>query len=113
MANEEFERWYKQMAESLLAMAKKIKDPIDSQTANDFIESHADLEEAFEAGQESCIRRLEETMPYPKEVFLPRTDKQMKEVATLLKKNGLSPDGIFGHFGREVWNNAISKLKEK
>ena len=42
------------MVTSLLALAKKTKDSDDSQTANDFMESHADLEQAFEAGQPRC-----------------------------------------------------------
>ena len=34
---------------------EKTKDSVDSQTANDFIESHADLEQAFEAGQSEKV----------------------------------------------------------
>lgn len=54
MTNEKFEKWYKEMETSLLEMASKTQDSIDWRVANDFMESHADLEQAFEAGRPKC-----------------------------------------------------------
>jgi len=62
--------------------------------------------------REKCIKELTEANPYPEDTFLPRTDEEMKKAANLIKKGGLSPDGIFGNFGRRIWQNAIDALKE-
>ena len=61
----------------------------------------------------ALIKTLEDLNPYPEDVFLPPTDKEWKRVAPLLKENGIVPDRIFGKFGRMVWANCISKLKDQ
>ena len=60
-----------------------------------------------------CIKELTEANPYPEDIFLPRTNEQMQEVSNLLEKNGFSSDGVFGNFGRKVWQNAIDMLKDE
>jgi hypothetical protein len=62
---------------------------------------------------EKCIKILQDYQPYSEDVFLPMTKGDMNRVARLLKKNLISPDGVFGSFGREVWNNAIQKLRDE
>ena len=57
-------------------------------------------------------KRLADLNPYPEDVFLPRSKEEMKAVADLIAKAGYSPDAIFGQFGRQVWNNAVQKLRE-
>ena len=59
------------------------------------------------------VKTLEDLNPYPSDVFTPPTDKEWKRVAPLLKENGIVPDRIFGKFGRMVWANCISKLKDQ
>jgi hypothetical protein len=59
MANQKFEEWYKEVATSLLEMAKKTQDSADWQIANDFMKSHSDLEQAFKAGQTYTIKQLD------------------------------------------------------
>ncbi len=59
------------------------------------------------------IKALEDLNPYPEDVFTPPTDKEWKRVAPLLEENGIVPDRIFGKFGRMVWANCISKLKDQ
>ena len=61
----------------------------------------------------ALIKALEDLNPYPPDVFLPPTDKEWRRVAPLLKENGIVPDRIFGKFGRMVWANCISKLKDR
>jgi hypothetical protein len=63
-------------------------------------------------GLEIAAKRLAELNPYSEDVFLPRSKEEMKAVADLIAKAGYSPDAIFGQFGRQVWNNAVQKLKE-
>jgi hypothetical protein len=59
MPNQKFEDWYREMATSLLEMAKKTQDSADWQIANDFMKSHANLEQAFKAGQTYTIKQLD------------------------------------------------------
>ena len=61
---------------------------------------------------EITAKRLAELNPYPEDVFLPRNKEEMKAVADLIAKAGYSPDAVFGQFGRQVWNNAVDKLKD-
>ena len=61
---------------------------------------------------EITAKRLAELNPYPEDVFLPRSKEEMKAVADLIAKAGYSPDAVFGQFGRQVWNNAVDKLKD-
>ena len=61
---------------------------------------------------EITAKRLADLNPYPEDVFLPRSKEEMKAVADLIAKAGYSPDAVFGQFGRQVWNNAVDKLKD-
>ena len=61
---------------------------------------------------EITAKRLAELNPYPEDVFLPRSKEEMKAVADLIAKAGYFPDAVFGQFGRQVWNNAVDKLKD-
>ena len=61
---------------------------------------------------EITAKRLAELNPYPEDVFLPRSKEEMKAVADIIAKAGYSTDAVFGQFGRQVWNNAVQKLKE-
>ena len=58
------------------------------------------------------IDQLSEANPYPSDVFIPRSKEEMKAVSDLIAKAGYSPDAVFGQFGRQVWNNAVDKLKD-
>jgi|ACXJ01.1.fsa_nt_gi hypothetical protein len=58
------------------------------------------------------IEKLEKAMPYPEDVFIPRSKAEIKRVVELIKKNNLSPDAIFAEYMRISWRNAIAKLKE-
>ena len=58
------------------------------------------------------IDQLSATNPYPSDIFIPRSKEEMKAVSDLIAKAGYSPDAVFGQFGRQVWNNAVDKLKD-
>jgi hypothetical protein len=56
---------------------------------------------------------LKKQNPYPESVFIPVSDETLKKVADYLKRGGYSPDALFGHWGRTVWNNCVERLKKK
>ena len=58
------------------------------------------------------LKDLEEFNPYPESVFIPVPDEKMEFAARTLKDLNLSPDAIFGHWGRQVWNNCVEKAEE-
>jgi hypothetical protein len=60
--------------------------------------------------REEIIERLKHTNPYPENIFVPIQNKDMRKVVKLLKDNGFSPDALFGHWGREVWDNCIDRV---
>ena len=91
------ENWKRQIATPYLKLTEKEKDS-DRSWASKSLEITA--------------KRLAELNPYPEDVFLPRSKEEMKAVADLIAKAGYSPDAVFGHFGRQVWNNAVDKLKD-
>lgn len=43
--------------------------------------------------------------PYPESVFIKMSEVAIKETSDVLIKAGISPDRVFGNWGREVWNN--------
>ena len=51
--------------------------------------------------------------PYPESVFIPISDETLKEVADYLKRGGYSPDALFGHWGRSVWNNCCEWFRNR
>lgn len=51
--------------------------------------------------------------PYPEDVFLPISDETLKKVADYLKWGGYSPDALFGHWGRIVWNNCCEWFRNR
>ncbi|MHB1764938.1 MAG: hypothetical protein ACYCS1_05310 [Gammaproteobacteria bacterium] len=71
------------------------------------------MSEARADQKQKDIEKLEKGMPYPEEVFIPRSKAEIKRVVELIKKNNLSPDAIFGEYMRRSWQNAIAKLKEE
>ena len=58
------------------------------------------------------LKELKEFNPYPESVFIPVPDEKMEFAARTLKDLNLSPDAIFGHWGRQVWNNCVEKAEE-
>lgn len=59
------------------------------------------------------IRQIEEIKrnnPYPEDIFI---EPNWKKVTSTLKKAGLSPDAIFGSWGRQVWNNCCEDIIKK
>ena len=91
------ENWRRQIATPYPELTEKEKDS-DRSWASKSLEITA--------------KRLAELNPYPEDVFLPRSKEEMKAVADLIAKAGYSPDAVFGHFGRQVWNNAVQKVKD-
>ena len=91
------ENWRRQIATPYSKLTEKEKDS-DRSWASKSLEITA--------------KRLAELNPYPEDVFLPRNKEEMKAVADLIAKAGYSPDAVFGQFGRQVWNNAVDKLKD-
>jgi len=57
---------------------------------------------------DELLKEIEEYDPYPKDIFLPRTDAELREACNVLKKAGLVPDGIFAEADRR----AIENFKE-
>jgi len=55
----------------------------------------------------------EEDNPYPETVFLPISDDDLKKVVKYLKAGGWSPDALFGHWGRMVWNNCTELFRSR
>jgi hypothetical protein len=91
------ENWRRQIATPYSELTEKEKDS-DRSWASKSLEITA--------------KRLAELNPYPEDVFLPRNKEEMKAVADLIAKAGYFPDAVFGQFGRQVWNNAVDKLKD-
>jgi len=50
--------------------------------------------------------------PYPKDIFTPVPKREMKKIVKLLQDNGYSPDCLFGHWGRQVWDNCLGAVKQ-
>ena len=59
-----------------------------------------------------CIAELEKKDPYPADVFPEPTDAQLKKAVKAIIASGITSDQLHGSWGRQVWNNAISALKE-
>jgi len=55
---------------------------------------------------------LRRNNPYPSDIFIPMSDKDVKRYVKLLIDNGFSSDGIHGNWGRHVWTNCCNKLNE-
>lgn len=62
--------------------------------------------------REEIIEEMKKMNPYPESVFIPIKEKEMAKVIKLLVDNGHSPDALYGHWGRKVWNNCIDKVDE-
>ena len=67
------------------------------------------LDEARKDERNACIKHLKDKQPYPEDIFVGNN----KKIRAILYEDGTksAPDGRFGKFGREVWNNAIQALK--
>jgi hypothetical protein len=51
--------------------------------------------------------------PYPEDIFTPMSSEDWQRVTQILQENGISPERVFGNWGRRVWDNCIdSILKE-
>ena len=55
---------------------------------------------------------LKKQNPCPESVFIPIEAETLRKVIKYLKQGGYSPDALFGHWGRTVWNNCVERLKE-
>lgn len=51
--------------------------------------------------------------PYPESIFSPMTSEEVKEAGDALTKAGISPDRVFGNWGREVWDNALQAAERE
>jgi len=56
--------------------------------------------------------KLREANPYPGDIFPERSPGEHSKFNTALAEAGIIPDGFFGAFGRDVWNQCIEKLIE-
>ncbi|MEM3245709.1 MAG: hypothetical protein QXN16_02990 [Candidatus Micrarchaeaceae archaeon] len=56
------------------------------------------------------IAYLSARNPYPADIFVGNT----KKIKAILYEDGTQspPDGRFGSFGRQVWNNVIKEIEE-
>jgi hypothetical protein len=82
-------------------------DEVREQSKQDFL---ADLAEHDEDKRIELSEQLKSENPYPDTVFLPISEKEMIRVAQYLKGGGFSPDALFGHWGRTVWDNCAERL---
>lgn len=59
------------------------------------------------------IKELRLRNPYPEDIFRQHIDDVVfwKRVTSTLKKEGISPESVFGCWGRQVWNNCILELE--
>jgi len=55
---------------------------------------------------------LKRRNPYPVDIFLPLTRKQIQKYVLILIAHGLSSDAIHAHWGRIVWNNAAEECEK-
>jgi hypothetical protein len=65
-----------------------------------------------EVTAEEIIQELQNSNPYPEDVFTSMTTKELKSIIRLLKVNGYSTDCLYGNWGRKVWNNCVNKVRE-
>jgi hypothetical protein len=81
---------------------------------------YRDFKEVFLSDLRSVLRgelireadELKKQNPYPESVFIPIEAETLRKVIKYLKQGGYSPDALFGHWGRTVWNNCVERLKE-
>lgn len=70
----------------------------------------ADLADLDRDEQKKLAEQLKSENPYPDTVFLPISDDEIIKVVQYLRDGGFSPDALFGHWGRIVWNNCAERL---
>jgi len=58
------------------------------------------------------LQELKRINPYPESVFIPISNEKREALNKLLKDNGYSPDGLYGNWGRYVWDLCVSKAEE-
>jgi hypothetical protein len=61
---------------------------------------------------EALIKHLEETNPYPEDVFKEPSKAVWARVASVLQSNGIVPDSVFASWGRHVRNFTINDIKQ-
>ena len=62
------------------------------------------------------IAELRKANPYPASIFIEPSKAEWKEIAVAVNRirsaRKLASDGVFGSWGREVWENCVKKLEE-
>ena len=63
---------------------------------------------------EEIIKELRNNNPYPEDIFIQKINdvKYWKRVTDALKAKKITPDSVFGCWGRQVWNNCIDELEK-
>ena len=75
-----------------------------------------EVAKAFRKSERERIVKLIESManPYPSDVFLKPTKKELKEIIDALdrirEKRGLKADGVFGWMAKDGWNVCRTEL---
>jgi hypothetical protein len=62
--------------------------------------------------KKEIIKEVEKRNPYPVDVFTEPSDKEWGGVGELLTKNKISPERVFGRWGRQVWEHCVSLMDE-
>ena len=62
------------------------------------------------------IADLRKANPYPANIFIEPSKAEWREIASAVNRirsaRKLSSDGVFGSWGREVWEMCVKKLEE-
>ena len=58
------------------------------------------------------LKELRKANPYPEDIFPKRTTLEYAKFNTALAEAGITPDGFFAQYGRDLWNQCIEKLIE-
>ena len=56
------------------------------------------------------LAEVRKNNPYPKTVFLERSNEDWEKLHKLCNENGLCLDGFMGDHGRRVWDNCIDEI---
>ena len=56
------------------------------------------------------IEKSRELNPYPDDIFTPMTAEEWQKVTKALQDAGISPDKVFGNWGRRVWSNCTETI---
>lgn len=96
------EEWLKLPKEEILQLYKNVYKMLTDKLK----------EEKPDQPAEALLTELDQYNPYPKTVFIPVKKSELKKVVKLLKDNSYSPDALFGHWSREVWDNCVLKASD-